>query len=201
MTIEPHGPALRTRLMRHLTAHRPQQHADPGRRAAVAITVVPGHGGHAEVLVIMRSSRGRTHTGQFALPGGRLDAGESAADAARRELAEELDVDLPVTAVLGRLDDRRTASGFTISPFVLWAQDPVQLTPAPAEVAEVFRLPVHELDRDAEQLDPTLPSGFPALGTVIYAPTGAILLDFREVALHGRPPPDAAAWEPPFVRR
>jgi 8-oxo-dGTP pyrophosphatase MutT (NUDIX family) len=196
-----HGPGLRRRVARNLAGRAPRTVTAPERHAAVALTLVPSLDGRAEVLAILRAARGRHHVSQYALPGGRLDPGETPEQAARRELAEELDVHLPGGAVLGRLDDRRTASGFTITPVVLWADGPVTTTPAPAEVAEVFRLPLDELLRDAGEVDPTLPHGFPAMGTVIFAPTGAILLDFVEVAVHGRPPPEVHPWEPPFVRR
>jgi 8-oxo-dGTP pyrophosphatase MutT (NUDIX family) len=60
----------------------------------------------------------RAHGGQLALPGGRVDAGESSEQAALRELAEEIGIELNDDAILGRLDDYPTRSGYLISPVV-----------------------------------------------------------------------------------
>ena len=82
----------------------------------------------------------RAHPGQFALPGGRLDEGESAEDAVLRELHEEIGVRVGRDAVLGRLDDYATRSGYVITPFVVWIADvPGPLRPSPDEV-EVLSL-------------------------------------------------------------
>ena len=82
------------------------------KRAAVAITLLPlqDHGeppGTAAFLLTRRAKGLRGHGGQWALPGGRCEARETSADAARRELAEEVGVSLRADAVLGLLDDYR----------------------------------------------------------------------------------------------
>lgn len=174
------------------------------KAAAVAIVLVAREDGLA-FLLTRRSSALRRHAGQWALPGGRVDAGESATAAARRELAEELGLDLGPDAVLGLLDDYATRSGYVITPVVLWAgADPV-LTPNPDEVGEVHRVPVHLIDVEPRFL--TIPESdapviqLPLFGRFVHAPTGAVLHQFREVVLHGRPTRVAHLEQPVFAWR
>jgi len=160
--------------------------------AAVAVTVVADDGDPA-FLLTRRTAGLRAHPGQWALPGGRVDAGESAPDAARRELTEELGLRLPPSTVVGLLDDYPTRSGFSITPVVLWAGHIGKLQPNPAEVASVHRIPLTALDvPDAPRLLTIPESDRPVIqmplgpGRLIHAPTAAILYQLREVALHGR---------------
>src|SRR5436309_15652566 len=90
------------------------------RPAAVAVVVVPDEDGRAAVLLTRRASGLRRHGGQWALPGGRLDPGETPETAALRELEEEVGLTLPPASLLGRLDDYPTRSGFVIAPVVAW---------------------------------------------------------------------------------
>ena len=199
----PHGAALRARLDTNLglTERIVGPVPDPAREvreAAVAIVLLPGEGGHAELPVIMRNSSLRNHAGQFGLPGGRIEAGESPEVAARRELHEELGVRIPASGVVGRLAAADTTSGYRIHPIVLFGDDPVTLSPDPAEVAEVHRITIDEVD-DAVEHDAAV-GALAVLGTVIYAPTGEILRRFRELGLHGRQP--GSGWsEPRFTWR
>ncbi|WP_407816074.1 NUDIX hydrolase, partial [Staphylococcus aureus] len=86
--------------------------------------------------VTKRPSKMRAHPGQFALPGGSVDPGESSEQAAVRELSEELGVDVPESKIIGRLDDYVTRSGFVIRPFVMWSGEDIGgLVPNPDEVA------------------------------------------------------------------
>ena len=166
---------------------------DSLRNASVAIVVTDDSDGNPAILLTLRPVRMGRHSNQYALPGGKVDPGETLEEAAFRELSEELGLSLPRSALLGRLDDYPTRSGFRISPFVLWAGADVTLVPEPSEVASIHHIPFHELDSDAIPLfddgetpdRPVLFSNFPALGTQMYSPTASIIYQFREVALRG----------------
>ena len=134
----------------------------------------------------------RRHSGQWALPGGRVDPGESIEQAALRELAEELHLHLPPQSVLGRLDDYPTRSGYSVALVVLWADTLAGLQPNPGEVASVDCVPLSELDRpDAPTFISISQSERPVVqmpiwDRLVHAPTAALIYQFREVALHGR---------------
>jgi len=159
------------------------------RRAAVALCVVERDSG-LRVIVIKRAYRGR-NAGQWALPGGRLDAGETSEAAALRELEEEVGLVAPAGSVLGRLDDFPAASGFAITPLVLAVPDAGPLRPSPAEVhavhlVELARLAAPDTPRWVPQPDGTrLLQMRLRPDMVIHAPTGAMLWQFREVVLLG----------------
>ena len=160
--------------------------------AAVALVIVEADGDLA-LLLTRRTRSLRTHSGQWALPGGRLDAGESAADAALRELKEEINLSLPRNAIIGRLDDYITRSGYRITPIVLWSgRESQHLEPNPDEVASIHTESLSELaDPSAPQFDEVPESDRIVLSRKlnvdqIYAPTAAVLYQFREVGILGR---------------
>jgi 8-oxo-dGTP pyrophosphatase MutT (NUDIX family) len=132
------------------------------------------------------------HAGQWALPGGRLDPGESALDAALREVDEEIGLRLDESAVIGWLDDYPTRSGYVITPVVLWGGADPTLRPSPDEVLAVYRIGLHAL-RDGETRFVTIPESdrpvvqVPLGNDLIHAPTGAVLHQFKLVGLEGRP--------------
>jgi len=199
------------------------QRADPGahRVAAVAVAVaeegegaqlggiaVPGAWSREAALILTRRALHlRNHPDQWALPGGRVDDGESAEQAALRELGEEIGLDLEAGAVLGRLDDFVTRSGFVITPIVVWAGPARALVANPAEVASIHRIPVREfmradapwLDREREDEEPVL--RMPVGDSWIAAPTAAVLYQFRELCIAGRPTRVAHFEQPLFARR
>jgi 8-oxo-dGTP pyrophosphatase MutT (NUDIX family) len=165
---------------------------DGRRRAAVAQVLLPDEDGRACFLITRRAATLRRHTGQWALPGGRVDAGESAEEAALRELREEVGLSRDRGSVLGLLDDYGTRSGFIITPVVVWAGPVGALTPNPAEVAKIFRVPLDDLERPDVPRLINIPESdrpviqLPLLGTLIHAPTAAVLYQMREVVVHGR---------------
>lgn len=153
---------------------------------------VQGVGGGAAFLLCVRAARMNRHAGQWALPGGRIDDGESVEAAALREVAEELGLSIDPSQVLGRLDDYATRSGFVISPIVVWGDADVELVPDPREVAHVVRVGLHELCRADSPRFVSIPESdrpvvqVPIGRDLIHAPTGAILLQFRWVAIDGQ---------------
>lgn len=194
---------------------------DKPRRAAVVLGLTEeGFGADVEglpthqawssapaLLLTRRAANLRRHAGQWALPGGRLDPGESTAQAALRELREEVGLAVPEGALLGRLDDYETDSGFVICPLIAWLGPARTLAPDPVEVASVHRIPLAELLRDdAPLLTPIEDSDHPVLrmpiGTDhIAAPTAALLYQFRELCLLGRQTPVNHFAQPHFARR
>jgi 8-oxo-dGTP pyrophosphatase MutT (NUDIX family) len=161
------------------------------KQASVAICVQTVAGGEAALLITRRARGLRNHAGQWALPGGRRDDGESIEDAALRELREETGVSLGASAVLGLLDDYVTRSGYLMTPVVVWggAADG-ELTAAPGEVAHIFQVPLADLDVEPEFLQiPQAPGPvirLPLFDRYVHAPTAAIIYQFCQVALHGR---------------
>jgi len=199
------GPQLRRRLTADLEALEPQRlRRDGARRAAVVLALVPGDDERACVVLTRRAPGLSRHSGQFALPGGRLDAGETLVEAGLRELREEIGLGLDERAVLGRLDDFATRSGFVITPLVAWG-GPAELVPAPEEVAEIYRVPIAECAElvpvGSQGRDSILALALPTVGTWVVPPAAAILHQLAELILHRRHTPVADLPQPVFAWR
>jgi 8-oxo-dGTP pyrophosphatase MutT (NUDIX family) len=200
--------ALRKRVVTNLAVFQ-RQIADSEnlQAAAVALTLIADSDGEPCFILTRRASKLKNHGGQWALPGGRLDPGETPEIAALRELSEEVDLELPTDSVLGLLDDYPTRSGFVITPVVVWAGTERELEPDPAEVAAVYRVRIDELDRPDVPRFRAIPESprpvisIPLLGTHIHAPTAAILYQLNEVAIHGRTTRVADFEQPVFAWR
>jgi 8-oxo-dGTP pyrophosphatase MutT (NUDIX family) len=214
--------ALKQRILGNLERFVIEERGDHRHRAAaVAIAVVDEAFGadlsglpafstwqsRAALILTRRSSTLRNHPGQWALPGGRIDEGETPEQTALREMAEEVDLVLDEAAVLGRLDDFVTRSGFVITPVVVWAGPGRQLTGSPGEVESIHRIPVEEFMRpDAPMLETIAESDRPVLrmpvgDNWIAAPTAALLYQFREVCIEGRSTRVAHYEQPEFAWR
>ena len=195
--------SLRTALAANLGGHQRRTLPLDGRRhAAVAVVVVDsdpvrhagamlGVVGGAALLLCQRAAEMSRHAGQWALPGGRVDAGETPLEAALRELDEELGIRLGPRSVIGWLDDYPTRSGYVITPVVLWGGGDPALRPAHGEVLAVYRVSLQALV-NADPRFITIPESdrpvlqLPLDNHLIHAPTGAVLYQLRQVGLLGR---------------
>lgn len=94
------------------------------------------------MLLLHRPSTMRAHPGQIAFPGGRIDPGETAVEAALREAHEELGIRPQDVRVIGTSDLYRTGSGYEITPVIGLIPPDITIVPSPAEVAQWFEVPV-----------------------------------------------------------
>lgn len=178
------------------------------KHAAVAITLVEADDGSGEAafLLTRRAAALRAHAGQWALPGGRCDPGESLEEAALRELEEELGVSLPPANILGVLDDYPTRSGYAVTPVVAWLDDAAALRPNPQEVASVHRFRLDEIHAEDAVTFETIPESPRPLIRLqvgehhIHAPTAALVYQFRELVA-GRVTRVADLEQPVFAWR
>jgi 8-oxo-dGTP pyrophosphatase MutT (NUDIX family) len=176
------------------------------KRAAVTIALTPSDRGEVETALLLtrRAASLRTHRAQWALPGGRCDAGETRVQAALRELHEELGLALASDAVLGELDDYPTRSGYLITPVVVWIDGEAALVPNPDEVASVHRIDLAAIAADDAFDFVSIPESpgrvirFHHRGSLIHAPTAALIYQFREV-LAGRSTRVDAVEQPVFA--
>ena len=163
--------------------------------------------GGAAVVLCRRASRLNAHAGQWALPGGRVDAGESVVEAALRELDEELGVRLGPDAVIGLLDDYPTRSGYVMTPVVVWGGGRLDLRPHPGEVLAAYRIGLHQLTRPDSPRFVSIPESdrpvvqLPLGHDLVHAPTAAVLVQFRWLGLEGRADPVVDFEQPVFAWR
>lgn len=149
-----------------------------------------GVAGGASFVLCRRSVGLRAHAAQWALPGGRIDDGETAVAAALRETHEEVGIRLDESEVLGVLDDYATRSGYVMTPVVVWGGS-VELVPNPDEVLAAYRIGLHELCRSDSPRFVSIPESdrpvvqIPLGSDLIHAPTGAVLAQFRFVGMDG----------------
>lgn len=112
------------------------------RDAAVLIPVVD-HGDASTVILTKRAEKLKSHSGQIAFPGGRIDPGDGSVEAAAlRETSEEIGLTADYIDIIGRLPDYVTGSGYRIAPVLSIVRPGFQLTVNPDEVDDIFEVPL-----------------------------------------------------------
>jgi 8-oxo-dGTP pyrophosphatase MutT (NUDIX family) len=183
---------LRGRMQTNLDRFERRAHdATDLKRAAVTLLMLAGEDNEACFVITRRTPKLSAHAGQWALPGGRVDPGETSEEAALRETREEVGATIGPESILGLMDDYPTRSGYVITPVVVWGGRNCELVANPAEVAEIYRVPLSVLDGEDVPRLRTIPESdrpvisIPMLGTHVHAPTAAVIYQLREVAIRG----------------
>ena len=136
-----------------LVGDLPEERAKATVDAAVLVAITnraePG------VILTVRREHMRTHAGQIAFPGGRLDAGEDAVAAALREAHEEILLEPEAVDVVGSIEPYRTVTGYVVTPVIGVIPPDLPLTPHEHEVADWFEAPLAFLLDPANQVRQT----------------------------------------------
>jgi 8-oxo-dGTP pyrophosphatase MutT (NUDIX family) len=123
-----------------LVGDYPELRANATSEAAVLIAVTdraePG------VLLTVRRENLRTHAGQIAFPGGRVERNEDPVSAALREAHEEILVQAAAVELVGTLEPYRTVTGFVVTPVIGVVPPDLPLEPHEHEVADLFEAPL-----------------------------------------------------------
>ena len=139
------APALEPPLIGDLSELRAQ--AEVPAAVLIAVTDRPAPG----LILTVRREHLRTHAGQIAFPGGRLDPGEEAVAAARREAQEEILLDPALVDVAGSIEPYRTVTGYVVTPVLGVIPPDLPLQPHEHEVADWFEAPFDYLLDPANQ--------------------------------------------------
>ena len=118
------------------------EYAAQSLRPAAVLAAITERDDRPGFLLIHRPSNMRSHPGQVAFPGGKIDPGESAEEAALREAWEELGIHSRDVHMIGASDTYRTGSGYAITPVLAVVPPDLELNPSPTEVAQWFEAPV-----------------------------------------------------------
>jgi 8-oxo-dGTP pyrophosphatase MutT (NUDIX family) len=159
----------------------------PWRAAAVLLPIINRPGG-LTVLLTVRASDLRAHSGQVAFPGGKIDEGETPQDAALREAKEEIGLAEQFVEPLGWLDPFFTGTGFRVAPLVALVEPSFVLTVNKLEVDEVFETPFaflmdaanHRLEELEWQGQRRRYYAMPHEGRYIWGATAGILRNLYE---------------------
>lgn len=119
--------------------------ADLDRTADAAVLIAVTEREEPGVILTQRPSDMRSHPGQVAFPGGKLDPGEDAVAAALREAYEELDILPQQVRVIGSTDRYQTGTGFDVTPVLGVIPPDLPLIPNPGEVEAWFEVPLTHL--------------------------------------------------------
>jgi 8-oxo-dGTP pyrophosphatase MutT (NUDIX family) len=122
-----------------------------GEAVAAAVLIAVTDRAEPGVILTVRRSDLRTHAGQVAFPGGRVDPGEDASAAALREAWEELELDPNRVEPIATLDPYRTITGYCVTPVLAAVPADLSLRPHDGEVADWFEAPLAFLLDPANQ--------------------------------------------------
>lgn len=166
------------------------QGGDSSSAEAAVLILLGERDGEPDLLLTQRSFEMRSHAGQPAFPGGRVDQGEGAVEAALREATEETGLDPTGVEVLGLLPQIwLPPSNFLVTPVIGYWHTATQVFPVdPREVAQVVRVPLRVLADPDNRIRVRAPSGYLGPGFLVgdmqvWGFTGAIL--DRVLALTG----------------
>ena len=149
------------------------------RRGAVLMLFGEGAEG-GELVLTERAHHMRSHPGQVSFPGGSVDPGETAVEAALREAWEEIGVDPGGVEVFGTLPELwLPPSNFAVTPILGWWREPAPVRVAsPDEVHEIHRVPLRELFDPEHRIAVRHPGGWTGPGVLIGPDTDVILWGF-----------------------
>lgn len=122
---------------------------------AAAVMIAVTDRAQPGVILTLRREDMRTHAGQVAFPGGRIDPGETAEEAAVREAWEELELEPALIDIVGALEPYRTITGYVVTAVVGVIPPDLPLKPHDLEVADWFEAPLHHLIDPANHLSRT----------------------------------------------
>jgi 8-oxo-dGTP pyrophosphatase MutT (NUDIX family) len=169
--------ALREPIRRALAARAPERLPLGATTAAAVLVPLSLRNGEACVWLVRRPNEMRSHAGQVAFPGGKNDpADDSLRATALREAEEELGLSPARVDVLGVMDDYLTVTGFTITPWVGWLEEPFEAKPNPSEVARVFTVPLREFFAPPSGVAPL--QRWDVEGEIVWGATAAIVRGF-----------------------
>jgi 8-oxo-dGTP pyrophosphatase MutT (NUDIX family) len=122
-----------------------QRFDDNSAKAAVLVPII-GHPGGLTVLFTQRTTHLKAHSGQISFPGGRVEPHDPTPEfTALRETHEEIGLAQERVEILARMPEYLTRTGFRVTPVVGLVAPPLDLSPDPGEVAEVFEVPLDYL--------------------------------------------------------
>ena len=119
--------------------------ADLDRTADAAVLIAVTERENPTVLLTQRPRTMRDHPGQVAFPGGKIDEGENATEAALREAWEELGIEREAVRVIGTTDRYQTGTGFDITPVLATVPANLSIRPNTREVESWFEAPLDHL--------------------------------------------------------
>jgi 8-oxo-dGTP pyrophosphatase MutT (NUDIX family) len=168
---------VREPIRRALASREPQRLALGVTTAAAVLVPLSERDGEVCVWLVRRPEEMRNHAGQVAFPGGKNDPADASLRAtALREAEEELGLSPSRVDVLGVLNDYLTITGFTITPWVGWLEEPVEIRPNPSEVARAFAVPLQSFLASPTGVLPW--RGWNVDGEFVWGATAAIVRGF-----------------------